>query len=315
MNLRHAFLVAGLVFATSLRADEPPFEFSGVMTTGGKTRVALTDPSTKTTTWLEPGQQFRGYTIARYDANQDVVFLKKAGQETRLALSSAKTSDAGGNAGSSAASLAAEATANAIRANLRLLTSAARQYQLEHGVMSVSYSDLVGPGKPIKEIKPVAGENYSTLTFGPNVTGVNVTTATGTVVALDLPSAVATAPSSVTLALQSAEPPPNTSSLPGATAPSVNPSNTAAPVTAPGATGSVANSPAAASGATAASPVADTLQPTGRQPLTPNYAIQAGDTWEKISTTTGVPVQQLKQMNPSIMEGAPLPSGQMIRVR
>jgi LysM repeat protein len=43
--------------------------------------------------------------------------------------------------------------------------------------------------------------------------------------------------------------------------------------------------------------------------------IQGGDTWDKISTSTGVPVQQLKQLNPSILEGSPLPAGQTIRVR
>jgi hypothetical protein len=40
-----------------------------------------------------------------------------------------------------------------------------------------------------------------------------------------------------------------------------------------------------------------------------------GDTWQKISEATGVPVLQLRQLNPSILEGSPLPAGQTIRVR
>jgi type IV pilus assembly protein PilA len=53
----------------------------------------------------------------------------------------------------------------AITNNLRQLGAAADQYYLENGVDSVTYGKLVGPDKYIKQIKPVAGENYRALKF------------------------------------------------------------------------------------------------------------------------------------------------------
>lgn len=53
----------------------------------------------------------------------------------------------------------------AVRNNLRQLAAAADQYYLENGVTMASYNDLVGPGKYLKAIKPVAGENYQSIVF------------------------------------------------------------------------------------------------------------------------------------------------------
>ena len=53
----------------------------------------------------------------------------------------------------------------AITNNLRQLAAAADQYYLENGVDSVTYGKLVGPDKYVKQIQPVAGENYRTLKF------------------------------------------------------------------------------------------------------------------------------------------------------
>jgi len=53
----------------------------------------------------------------------------------------------------------------AVLNNLRQLAAAADQYYLERGVRTATYNDLVGPGKYIKAINPVAGENYRTLRF------------------------------------------------------------------------------------------------------------------------------------------------------
>ena len=47
--------------------------------------------------------------------------------------------------------------------NLRMLASAADQYFLENGVNDVEIEQLIGPGKYIKELKPVDGEDYSEL--------------------------------------------------------------------------------------------------------------------------------------------------------
>ena len=299
---RAALLIA--LFSTSLSAAETGIEFSGVLTAEGKTRIALTDTARKTTTWVEPGGEFNGFTVLRYDAKEDAVFLKKGGQETRIGLVTSKTREA--PSPSAASSPTAQATTAAIRANLRQLSSAARQFQLERGVSNAAYTDLVGPDKIIKELKPVAGENYSTLTFGPNVTAVNVTTANGETVSLDLPAASATAPTGAATQIRSVPPsaPTTPSTLPAASTPP------AASAAAPALSVTPTTTPAApANAAAAAGPQ------TGRQPASPSYTIQGGDTWQKISESTGVPVSQLKHLNPAILEGSPLPAGQTIRVR
>ena len=53
----------------------------------------------------------------------------------------------------------------AVLNNLRQFAAAGDQYCLENGVDHASYSDLVGPGKYIKVLTPVAGENYTQLKF------------------------------------------------------------------------------------------------------------------------------------------------------
>ena len=300
MKLRCAGFLITLSVASLVHAGELGIEFAGVMTAGGKTRIALTDTATKTTTWVEPGGEFKGFTIARYDAKEEAVFLKKGGQETRLGIVAAKTPDAPAAKDSNPSTQAATV---AIRANLRQLASAARQYQLEHGATTVNYGDIVGPEKLIKEMKPVAGENYSTLSFGPNVKAVSVTTANGSVVSYDVSAPTAVAGSIGAVAAGSGLGSAGSSATP-----------------APAAPASVAitreqGKPPATTPADSAVSDAEALQPTGRQAVSPSYMIQGGDTWEKISTATGVPVQQLKQLNPSILEGGALPAGQTIRVR
>jgi hypothetical protein len=194
-------LAGALACASIARAAEPNIEFSGVMTADGKTRLALTDKTTHSTQWVEPGSEFGGYEIARYDPKEDAVFVKKNGQEIRLGLIAPKTpldSHSAVAATAAANSPSTEAAVNAIRGNLRTLAAAARQYQAERGVSTVSYSDLVGPGKFISELKPVAGENYGALTFSSNTPSVSVTMADGARVSVDLPppatNAIATTP-------------------------------------------------------------------------------------------------------------------------
>ena len=295
MNIRCTVFLAAASFIPLLRAAETGITFAGVLTAEGKTRIALTDTETKITTWVEPGGEFKGYTVARYDQKDEAVFLKKGGQEIRLGMIAAKTLETPVAAKDASPSIQASATA--IQSNLRQLASAARQYQLERGVSTVNFADLVGPDKLIKDLKPVAGENYSTLSFGPNVTAISVTTTTGTTISLDLP------PSSIATA---------------STAPAGN-QTPPTPPTSVNITRDSANTPASSTPATPASPVTSADvgagQPTGRQAVSPSYLIQGGDTWEKISATTGVSVRQLRQLNPSILEGSPLPAGQTIRVR
>ncbi len=49
--------------------------------------------------------------------------------------------------------------------NLRQLAAARDQHFLEEGVNTCTYDDLVGPQKYIRELKSVAGEDYTTLVF------------------------------------------------------------------------------------------------------------------------------------------------------
>jgi type IV pilus assembly protein PilA len=58
-----------------------------------------------------------------------------------------------------------ESQQKAVLNNLRQLSAAADQYYLENGKSSATLADLVGPGKYVRALVPVAGENYSTLVF------------------------------------------------------------------------------------------------------------------------------------------------------
>jgi hypothetical protein len=49
--------------------------------------------------------------------------------------------------------------------NLRQLSAAADQFYLETNKTSATYADLVGPDKYIRQINPVAGENYTGIIF------------------------------------------------------------------------------------------------------------------------------------------------------
>jgi type IV pilus assembly protein PilA len=53
----------------------------------------------------------------------------------------------------------------AVMNNLRQLAAAADQFYLEKGVNRATYGDLVGQGKYIRAINPVAGEDYRALRF------------------------------------------------------------------------------------------------------------------------------------------------------
>lgn len=288
-------LLLGLLMAASpLCAAEPAIQFTGVLTADGKTRLALTDKATDTTHWVELGDEFKGYAIARYDSAEEAVFVRKSGLEHRLPLASPQSRPVP-SATVAARAGASEATQRAIRSNLRALAAAARQYQLERGTASVAFADLVGPGKFIGELKSIAGENYSTLNFSPDVTAISVTTTDGATVAIDLSTGLAQAPKPVA-------PPPVATAPPPAP---VQPPAASAPVAVPAAAPTVASTAPAAP---------EALTPTGREPVSPTYQIQGGDTWQKIADATGVTVPELQRLNPTV-NGGSLPAGQTIRIK
>lgn len=68
-----------------------------------------------------------------------------------------------------------------IRLNLERLDAAAGQYFLEYGTPTATYDDLVGPGKYIKSMQPVDGEDYRSMKFVQGGT-LKVTTKDGVVV-------------------------------------------------------------------------------------------------------------------------------------
>jgi type IV pilus assembly protein PilA len=72
----------------------------------------------------------------------------------------------------------------AITNNLRQFSAAGQQYMLENGKDQATYSDLVGPepGKYIRELKPVAGEDYTHLVMRVSDYVLSVTTSDGRVI-------------------------------------------------------------------------------------------------------------------------------------
>jgi hypothetical protein len=78
----------------------------------------------------------------------------------------------------------ASAEGKAIMENLRQFAGAGQQYMLDAGKNQAAYSDLVGPepGKYIRELIPVAGEDYTHLVMHGNDTVLRVKTADGRVI-------------------------------------------------------------------------------------------------------------------------------------
>ncbi len=209
MKLGPIFLTLLLGALTSVRAAEPNFEFTGLISAEGKTRFALTDKATDVTEWVELGSDFKGFSVEKFEAKEDRVVLKKDGREFPLRLTS--------------------------------------------------------PSSPARPRGPA-----------PALSGT-------------VPPRVAT-------------PPP----APPASTPPVT--VIAVPST------SVAPAPVSPTATTPPPPAPAALPPAAREPESPTHVIQGGDTWEKISTQTGVSVEELQRLNP-VIKGSSLPSGQTIRIK
>lgn len=312
MITRSLLIATFLTSLGVLNGAEPPVVFSGMLTSEGKTYVALTDSSTKGTRWVRLGEEFNGYSVVRYDSQNDAVFLKKGSEEIRVPLALAKTAEPVQGAVVTPTPVLANTAgiAAAVRSNLRQLATAAQELRTTLGVASVSYNDLVGPGKPIPQLTPVAGETYSTLNFGPDVTAIGVTTSDGATITLQLqPSGVPDNPAAPALSG-----PVTASSAGPMGAPS---QTTAAPPASntPATTGKQPPPPAVSQNVAAQPTAADEKLPaTGRQPPTPSYTIQGGDTLQSIATANGVSVQQLQELNPTL-HGSSLRPGETIRIR
>jgi hypothetical protein len=152
-------VLIALVLAAIAGAAEPELRFTGVMGSGKEVRIALKNPTSDRSAWAAVGDTFEGYSVRRYEAASDTVVVAKGGAEFRLHLVDAKV-----QAGER--ELPPEVHKRILN-NLRQLSAAADQFFLEHGVMRVTYDQLVGPGKDkyIRAIVPVDGEDYRSISF------------------------------------------------------------------------------------------------------------------------------------------------------
>lgn len=114
-------IILSLLLSTFAAGAEPDVEFSGVLTADGKTKIALTNKSTGVTRWVDPGAEFNGFLVARYDARDETVTLQRAGQDFRLPMVAPKESPAPssgatlrGNAGASPSRVPAATAASPV---------------------------------------------------------------------------------------------------------------------------------------------------------------------------------------------------------
>lgn len=69
-----------------------------------------------------------------------------------------------------------------VQNNLRQFEAAAQQYMLENSKEEATYEDVVGPDKLLKELKPVAGEDYTQLVMHVNDEDLSIELGNGEVV-------------------------------------------------------------------------------------------------------------------------------------
>ncbi len=86
MNCPTLFLIlllGGLATASTARAE---IEFTGLLTSGGKSTFALADTATADTRWLLLGKSFSGWKITAYDAKLETLTLTKDSATKTLKL-------------------------------------------------------------------------------------------------------------------------------------------------------------------------------------------------------------------------------------
>ncbi len=176
MKLR---LLCTLLFlpVAGLAAAALPIEFNGVVVAGGKTSVALLNPNTGSANWVAVGGKFDSYIVTSYTPDPkgaDVVILTQSGgaRTMRLVLKNSLILPVTGTP-------VRETVAQqlAVGANTALITEAAHQYFLEHGVKTVTFGQL--PENITKSIVPQAGENYTGMVIQQGVR-IQITLPSGT---------------------------------------------------------------------------------------------------------------------------------------
>lgn len=153
-------------------------QLAGVLTHHGEYHLYLTTDAGAGGRWLRMGEAIVGFSLVDYDPVAEVATLRRDGRLLRVRLTDAGRSASGED------SQAAEVAA--IQANLQLIFTAAEIHFREGRGGHVDLSDLVGAGKYLERIVPVAGEDYGALTvMKGETTRLSITTKAGTIVSLD----------------------------------------------------------------------------------------------------------------------------------
>jgi len=107
---------------------------------------------------------------------------------SQVGVSSGQSADGGVSTPALIAAPPTPEETKAMKNNLRQLGAAAQQYMGEKGVTSASYYDLVGPGiyNYIRNVEPVAGEDYTGIVVHQTDTQVEVIAPDGTSVTFDM---------------------------------------------------------------------------------------------------------------------------------
>ena len=172
------FLLLLLLCASAAFAEPPAIEFVGVATQDGVTKYAFRDAATGISRWVVVGGAVGDCTLASYDAPTQTAELTRGADRLRVKLSAASSDQ-------SAAAPPAPAQAVAIFRNLHVFVAAAHQHCLETGESVAAAADLIGPGRYIKTLAPIAGEDYSVLTYDQKLPVLTVRTASGATITFD----------------------------------------------------------------------------------------------------------------------------------
>jgi len=119
-------------------------------------RITNFPPATKAAPeWLADTLRFQRSLVANHDNSAHTFAEIEPKKEVALAAAPRGLKPPAANA----------SVEEKVRYNLRRLSAAADQYMLENGVSEAPYAKLVGPEpeKTIKQLDPVAGEDYSKL--------------------------------------------------------------------------------------------------------------------------------------------------------
>jgi hypothetical protein len=174
-------LLIGTGTLVATPADD--LEFDGVLVCDGRTQLALLDRMTGLAKWVTVGGKFEGFVVGAYDPAKDTVSLTRVGAPPI----SIRLKDAIILVTTPASPWLQPTNAEraAVAANLQQLAAAAAQYLTDTGIPATSLDELVGPGKLLPQLTPVAGESYNSVDLGGGTANFGVTMSDGTHIAAD----------------------------------------------------------------------------------------------------------------------------------